>query len=552
MSKSKASTANQFTRRNFLTSSGAAMVAGLTAPVSSKAERFTTEAPADSSEKIKRPSSKQNIIIFQPDEMRADALSCFGNPITRTPNFDKLASMGTLFENCNVQYPVCGASRCSMLTGWPTSVRGHRSLAYFLRPNEPNLFRYLKNSGYDVFWFGKNDALAAESFYGSVTEWNHPNLHYEHGSSQAVFRKGVKGPHTFITSPGGEPDQTGDYEHVQNAIRILERRESDRPFCIFLPLRFPHPPYGPPNGFYDMYKASDIADLRPINLPKRPSYVQGIRKLYGLDKEPESTFRQVRALYYGMVSYSDWLMGHILEAVERTNHSKDTSILFLSDHADYAGDYGLVEKWPSGLEDSLTHVPLIAHVPGAPAGHRVKNVVELFDMMATCLDLAQTEAQHTHFSQSLLPQIYGGQGDPNRAGFCEGGYNTYEPQCFESMMSNPDDLYYPKSLLQDKYPQTISRCAMVRTLDYKFISRPEGQNELYIYADDPHELHNRYGDKSVADIQEKLQQRLLHWYVNTTGIAPFDKDQRQPPPFAPTPRFNSSIESSVATIVDQA
>ena len=549
---------HQVSRRNFLAAGGAAMVAGFADRANGQGDTVRPESPSDAPVKATRPSRKQNIIIFQPDEMRADALSCYGNPITKTPNFDKLAKMGTLFENCNVQYPVCGASRCSMLTGWPTSVRGHRSLFYYLRPNEPNLFRYLKDAGYDVFWYGKNDALAAQSFYGSVTEWNYPKINLGHSHTtqahnhKSAFAQRIIGPHTFITEPRGEPHHTGDYEHVQNAIRILERRESDRPFCIFLPLSFPHPPYGAPTGFYDMYKAADIHGLRPIGLPKRPSYVDGIRELYGLDKVPESTFRQVRALYYGMVSYSDWLMGHILEAVERTNHSKDTAILLLSDHADYAGDYGLVEKWPSGLEDSLTHVPLIAHVPGATEGHRVKNVVELFDMMATCLDLAQTEAQHTHFSQSLLPQIYGGQGDANRAGFCEGGYNTYEPQCFEPLGNSPEELYYPKSLLQDKYPQTISRAAMVRTHDYKLISRPQGQSELYIYAEDPHELNNRYGDKAVADIQHMMQQRLLHWYVNTTGIAPFDKDQRGLPPYYPTPTFKSSIDSSVANIVDHA
>src|SRR5579885_2540854 len=114
---------------------------------------------------------RPNIILYVPDEMRADALACYGNPVTKTPNFDRLAAEGTRFENCHVQFPVCGASRCSFLTGWPASVRGHRSLYYFLRPDEPNLFRYLKNAGYDVIWLGKNDAFAADTFHSSVTFW---------------------------------------------------------------------------------------------------------------------------------------------------------------------------------------------------------------------------------------------------------------------------------------------------------------------------------------------------------------------------------------------
>ncbi|WP_395407389.1 sulfatase-like hydrolase/transferase [Pseudoduganella sp. UC29_106] len=99
-------------------------------------------------------SGRPNMILYFPDEMRADTLGCYGNPTVQTPNFDRLAREGARFENCHAQHPVCGASRCSMLTGWPTSVHGHRSLYYFLRPDEPNMFRYLKRAGYDVLLAG--------------------------------------------------------------------------------------------------------------------------------------------------------------------------------------------------------------------------------------------------------------------------------------------------------------------------------------------------------------------------------------------------------------
>lgn len=540
-------------RRGFLGSSGAAVIAGLATPLAAQAgANETTATQAAGAPQRPHANRQSNLILFMPDELRADALACYGNPITRTPNFDKLAHEGTQFENCHVQFPVCGASRCSLLTGWPTSVRGHRSLFYFLRQNEPNMFRYLRQAGYDVFWYGKNDALAAESFHDSVTAWNYPPP--PAGKSAPKHRAGtsasaMSAPYTFISEASGDRTETQDYGHIQQAIRILERRETDRPFCIFLPLLSPHPPYGSPEGFHGMYSPADIHGLRPRNLARRPSYVAGIRKAYGLDDVHEDTFRRVRALYYGMVSYSDWLLGELLEAVERTNHTRDTSVFVLSDHGDYAGDYGLVEKWPSGLEDVLTHVPLIARVPGGAEGKKSEGMVELFDVMATCLDLAETEAHHTHFARSLMPQIHGGAGDPNRAAFSEGGYNLYEPQCFEDNQEI-GSLYYPKAHLQVTDPQTISRAAMVRTRDHKLISRPQGQSELYVYKDDPQEIHNRFGDADFAGIQSELQQQLLHWYVNTTGIAPFDKDQRDFPPYYPTPAFPDSIESAVRKIVE--
>lgn len=545
----------EFTRRGFIGTSGAAMLAGLVSQVGGQTavgETASSQMPGEAQRK--QTPAQPNLILFMPDELRADALACYGNPLTRTPNFDKLAQEGTRFANCHVQFPVCGASRCSLLTGWPTSVRGHRSLFYFLRPDEPNMFRYLRQAGYDVFWYGKNDALAAESFHDSVTMWNYPEpsaIKAAGGQRKPRPATGkITGPDTFIGQQKGDRTETPEYALIQSAIRILERKETDRPFCIFLPLSSPHPPYGSPEGFNTMYSPADIHGLRSSNLPRKPSHIAGIRKEYGLDGLSEDTFREIRALYYGMVSYSDWLLGELLEAVERTNHNKDTAVFVLSDHGDYAGDYGLVEKWPSGLEDTLTHVPLIASVPGGTQGHSSENMVELFDVMATCLDLAQTQAQHTHFARSLMPQIHGGAGDPGRAAFSEGGYNTYEPQCFEDNQA-PGMLYYPKSHLQTAQPETVSRAAMVRTREYKLVSRPQGQSELYIYKDDPQELHNRFGDQDVARIQCELQQQLLHWYVNTTGIAPFDKDQRGFPPYYKTPSFPQSIQASVRSILDK-
>lgn len=539
-----------YSRRNFLGTSGAALLAaGMAAPTAAGAAASGVEAREATAGGGARP----NLVLFMPDEMRADALACYGNEVCKTPNLDRLAAEGTRFANCHVQYPVCGASRCSLLTGWPTSVRGHRSLMYFLRPEEPNLFRYLRRAGYDVFWFGKNDALAAESFHDSVTQWNYLD-HKPVGAAGGGGRRGGEPTReyarTFISEGRHERIVTGDYQNVEAAIRVLERRETERPYCIFLPLSSPHPPYGAPEGFRGMHKPGDITGLRPIGLPRKPNYIEAIRKAYGIDTMPEATFRQIRALYYDAVSYSDWLLGKVMEAMERTGRAKDTALFVLSDHGDYAGDYGLVEKWPSGLEDTLTHVPMIARVPGGKAGGVCQEITELYDVMATCLDLAGTRAHHTHFARSLMPQIRGASGDPERCAYAEGGYNLYEPQCFEDASHDPEALYFPKENLETAHPETITRSAMVRTPEAKLIARPQGQSELYVYASDPQELHNRYGESSVAALQTRLQEKLMNWYLNTTGIAPMDKDQRGFPPFNETPEF--AVDKAVKTIVDGA
>ncbi len=148
--------------------------------------------------------------------------------------------------------------------------------------------------------------------------------------------------------------------------------------------------------------------------------------------------------------------------------------------------------------------------------------------MATCLELSGIPAKHTHFAKSLVPQLQGKPGDTKRAAFCEGGYNTYEPQCFEPLeeFSNSTNIYYPKVKLQNEHPETITRSTMIRTSEMKLIHRPDGQSELYDLFKDPRELHNVHGEHSYRAKQADLEARMLAWYVRTADVAPRALDPR--------------------------
>ncbi|MGZ3376245.1 MAG: sulfatase-like hydrolase/transferase [Phenylobacterium sp.] len=498
-------------RRRLLATAGAMALAG----------EVRAEPPTPSA---RRP----NLILFFPDELRADALGCYGNPVCRTPNFDRLAAEGAQFANCHVQYPVCGASRCSLLTGWPVSVRGHRSLYYFLRPEEPNLFRYLRQAGYDVFWYGKNDALAQASFKDSVTEWSDGGAPFGPATMRTLAGPGLTPDVASMLYRGLDDRRAGsDWANLQAAIRILERKEDARPFCIFLPLFNPHPPYAAPKDFQDLYDPATLPPLTPPGLPKHPAYQADMRSTYHLDTTTDAELRKVRAVYYGQVSYSDWILGELMEALERTGHAGDTALVIGSDHGDYAGDYGLTEKWPGALEDCLTHVPMIARIPGGKSGVVAPDMVELFDIMPTLLDLAGTQATHTHFARSLMPQLHGGPGDPGRAAFSEAGYNLSEPQAFEPVLPGA---YEAKTRLQNAQPADVARCAAIRTRTHKLIERPSGLSELYDVRRDPANSINLIDDAAQAKTRTELRQRLADWYITTSGVPATDKDPRGLPP----------------------
>lgn len=490
------------TRRAFLQTSGAALLSAAEPP--------------------KRP----NLVLYQPETLRAESLACYGHPLVRTPNLDRLAREGTRFEQCHVQNPVCGASRCSLMTGWPVHVRGHRSLYHFLHNDEPNLFRYLRDNNYDVYWYGKNDLLAPDSFASSVTDWGpRPG---RRPAPANPWKPGDPHFYSFLYGPAGDRRDTADYANIQAAIRILEQRDRANPFCIFLPLTYVHPPFTAPADFHDMYDPRQVPALRPPDLRNKPNFYEAIRRTRHLDRLNDQDFRKIQAVYLGMISYCDWLLGEFLEAMERTGRAKDTAFFLFSDHGEWGGDYGLVEKWPSAMDGVLEHIPLIARVPGMRGGQVSKEIVELYDVMATCLELAGIEARHTHFARSLMPQLRGNPGDPNRAAFCEGGYDVNEPQSFEPMadFSSSENIYYPKVALQNEHPETVTRATSITTSDFKLVARVGGGNELYDLKKDPRELHNVYGEGSYGTMQEALERRMLDWYIHTSDVVPKQLDPR--------------------------
>jgi arylsulfatase A-like enzyme len=483
-----------------------------------------------------------NFILFNPDEMRAESVSCYGHPLAPSPNIDRLAAEGTRFDQCHVQHTVCTPSRCSFMTGWYPHVRGHRTLWHALRPDEPNLLRYLKQAGYDVLWGGKNDLLSPDAFADSVTDWRlgqrstravrdvaPPAAHPPYDRDDPLF-------YSFLYPPLVERiEALSDFAHVDGAIQFLRSRPK-RPFVLNLPLTYPHCPYWAPPPWHDLVDPEALPPLRPPDLPGKPEFHTLIRQTRGLDRLDESVFRKINAVYLGMIGVIDHLLGELLDALDDTGLADETTLLFFADHGDWAGDYGLVEKWPSALEDTQTRVPFLIRTPGGRAGHVVREPVELFDLTATVLELTGIPARHTHFARSLTPQLAGSAGDPQRAVFAEGGYAMHEPHCFEgrdtgdSFGRSPTHIYYPKARLQQERPESVCRTVMIRTATHKLIHRPEGASELYDLRDDPRELRNLHGEATHAAVQRDLECRLLDWYVQTADVTPFDEDPRRLPP----------------------
>ncbi len=352
-------------------------------------------------------NSRPNIVVFVPDQLRADCVSAFGNPVVRTPNIDALAARGARFENAYVQHPVCSPSRVSFLTGWYPHVAGHRTLTHLLRPDEPNFLKTFKRNGYRVVWSGaRGDTFAPGATEVSVDEYGFSQPPAQAGIARAEPFPDDLSARLFYRGriEGGADRLDFDEATISTAERWLADPPTD-PWLLFVPILAPHCPFEATEPWFSMYDRSEVPDPAPrpgLDGGPEPWFHQAIRDAYGLDRATPEMWREVIATYYGMISRMDAHFGRVMTAVERGGAGPHTITAFFSDHGEYLGDYGLIEKWPSAMSANITRDPLVLAGPGIPAGRVVHDMVEIIDVFPTLLDLARVpDDTHRHYGRSL-------------------------------------------------------------------------------------------------------------------------------------------------------
>jgi arylsulfatase A-like enzyme len=249
--------------------------------------------------------------------------------------------------------------------------------------------------------------------------------------------------------------------------------------------------------------------------------MRAIREAYGTDRLDAGDWAELIATYYGMTARVDAQLGRVLAAVDAAGAGSRTVTAFFTDHGEYLGDYGLVEKWPSGLDDCLVRNPLVIAGPGVREGTRADDFVELVDLLPTLLELGDTEAAHTHFGRSLVPLLRGERGTRDAA-FSEGGFTRAEGRHLE----DPPFPYDLKGAVQQADPVNAGKAVAMRTRAWTYVHRLYEDNELYDRARDPRELANRSGDPALADVERGLRERVLDWLLETADVIPWETDPR--------------------------
>ena len=424
---------------------------------------------------------------------------------------------------------MCSQSRISMFTGWYPHVSGHRTLDNLLKSWEPNLLATLRSAGYHVAWAGiRGDTFApgvtsvSTDFFGFVVR---PEIIALAAAHREAFRPGHRLRHThYVGRLEGEDPLDLDEAAVQTAIRLIEDGLPE-PFVLLLTLFAPHPPFAVADPWYSMHARADMPRPLAPGVGK-PRFMAVLRERGELDALTPDDWAEITATYYGMVSRLDDQLGRVVAALGHADTADRTVVCFFTDHGEYLGDHGVIEKWPSGLDDCLVRNPLVVAGPGVSEDRECPALVEMVDLLPTVCELAEAQVGHVHFGRSLVPALRGTAASHRREVFSEGGFRTDEEAQDEPLAGYPYDL---KTTLLHEQPELVSRAVAVRTDAWTYVYRSCEADELYARSADPGEAFNVADRHEHAGMMSELRSSVLDWLVNTSDVVPLARDPRMEP-----------------------
>lgn len=361
-------------------------------------------------------ASKQkplNVLFIAADDLRVE-LGCYGDTIVKSPNLDRLAARGTLFNHAYCQQALCNPSRASIMTGLrPDTLRIWDLPTHFreVRPDVVTLPELFKQNGYFTRNIGKIFHNWRQAIEGDPQSWSVPAMmHFATHDSDVAMVEGEAPPNlvtTVRTECRDVPDEAYfDGRIAAEAVKAL-REIKDRPFFLAVGFWKPHLPFNPPRRYWDLYDPADVA--LPPN-PDPPTDVPEIalhngRELLGKkggDPLTDDEVRELRRGYYAGVSYLDAQVGKLLDELDRLELTDRTIVVFWSDHGFHLGEHDLWCKTSNFELDA--RVPMMIAVPKPKhAGAVAEAPVELVDLYPTLAELCGLCTPEVLDGTSLVP-----------------------------------------------------------------------------------------------------------------------------------------------------
>ncbi|MCC5805423.1 MAG: sulfatase [Opitutales bacterium] len=468
---------------------------------------------------------RPNVLLISVDDFKPQT-AAYGHEIMHTPNLDRLAAEGVLFERAYCQQAICAPSRASLLTGMrpdstgvidlfthfrdinPDAVTlpqlfaengygtwGTGKIFHASRPGDPDDQSYSWNEGYSPagmdMWV-KEETLAA-------IEKKRERARAE-GLTGLDFYLATRGPSTERAEAPEEAYPDGDMT-LRLIGKLEEKAASGEPFFYTIGYLLPHLPFSAPAKYWDLY------DRDELELPPTSELPEGAPRFAFQDSWelrnypdipprgepiPETKGLELIHGYYASVSFIDALIGRVLDTLEATGLAENTVVLLFGDHGYHLGDHGMWCKHTNF--EQANHSALMLRYPGNPEGRRVARPVELLDIYPTLAAFAGLEPPADQIEgRNLVPVIE----DPGA---------EWKPFALSQYPRHIDD--DPRGMGYSLRTQRYRYTEWVVNPDW-----PEGMHyhpwpgnrvvarELYDYETDPHEKRNLAGDPDYTGVE---------------------------------------------------
>jgi arylsulfatase A-like enzyme len=446
---------------------------------------------------------RPNIIFLLTDDQRWDTLGCMGNQIIQTPNVDRLAAQGVVFDNCFVTTSICMTNRACIFTGQYAARHGVWSFSTNFTPAQlaqtyPAL---LKRAGYYIGFIGKwGVGTPPQDLFDYNRGWPGQNRYFDPVKGKDVF--------AYLDAQSGQSGRTTqDLGQVHltarmgdQAIEFLDLVPADRPFCLSLSFKAPHCQDGQP-AFRQFPYDPRLGDLyQDVTIPpaplSSPAFFAALPEFLKTSENrnrwkvrfatPQMYQHSVKS-YYRLISGVDRVVGRIVAELKQKGLHDNTIIVYTGDNGFYLGERGFAGKWFP--HEVSIRVPLVVYGPRLPAnrrGQRCEPMVLSIDLAPTMLAMAGVEIPQKMQGRSLLPWIEG-ERPPWRSEFF-----------YEHLFRHA----------------SIPRSEAVRNARYKYIRFLDIEppyEELYDLSADPDEAHNLAGKPEYTEALKRMREKWQAW-----------------------------------------
>ena len=487
--------------------------------------------------------ARPNVLIIMCDQLNQKALGCYGGPVA-TPNIDKLASEGLIFNNAVCPYPVCSPSRASIYLGKYPHEHGiaHNVMKVDypeipspeteegITDSDTTLIKLLYEQGYDTHHYGKwhltekpvsylpdhfheHHQYSAEMMriFNSVSQLPREQWMWWYGWALPVT---VDPSYTEALASASEEFLNGYYSEFVTKIGRLDLpvetnfdvRVADKtveainntgkePFLIVGSFNYPHDPNVVPSPYYDMYDPDKIK--LPDNYNSRDPFFDQDWGRVVVKNIGKNGVKEFLRIYYASVHLIDDQVGRILEALENSGKKDNTIVVFTADHGDMTANQGMIWKSTRAFYNDVMKVPLIISYPSKIKPDGTDVPINLSDLAPTLLSLTNQEIPPSmsgiDYSEFLL--------DPE---------NVNPPQEYvlcERIQSNQEHTRDRKNAGPGSFA--------IMSASWKYIRYPDDHEFLYHLSEDPEEMNNLAFDDKYADQLKELRRALENKLLET-------------------------------------